>query len=369
MLNREGGTWEGGYVSVGARERKTYVIERRFKGRRFHVSTGCHDRRSALGQLDRFERNPFGYKPEGERADAGLHVTDEDVKRYITWTRKVKGNTREHAREVKRYLTHWLLDLGDVDWRHLRLPRLKEILAARKTSRGYRIAALKAFCRWLREEEGTLTSAQDVTRDLASVQAVPERMRREKVVSKTVVERVMSLVSEKARALMIVRGSTGIHGTEIRRILRGENAVLDVFATPTADGCVALARFLHKSQRWDRKRIETQQGLDALNFLLKQGFRERVINAEIKAACLKLEIEPFTLSVLRHSWGTWHVAAGVDEEAVAKGYGHQTKKTSERFYIQVAVPKRVVPPVEFHVTGPPISQDAPPPPESDSSPS
>ena len=146
VLNRDGGKWEGGYVSIGgARDTKTYVIERRFKGRRFHVSTGCHDRRSALAHLDRFERNPYGYKPEGERVEGGLHVTEDDVMRYITWTRKVKGNTREHAREVKRYLAHWLADLGDVDWKGLKLVRLKEILAQRKTSRAYRIAALKAF--------------------------------------------------------------------------------------------------------------------------------------------------------------------------------------------------------------------------------
>lgn len=370
VLNRDGGRWEGGYISVGPGGRKTYVLERRFKGRRFHVSTGCRDRRSALGQLDRFEKNPFGYKPEGERTDAGLHITDDDVIRYITWTRKVKGNTREHAREVKRYLSHWLADLGDVDWRSLKLPRLKEILAARKTSRGYRIAALKAFCRWLREEEGALTSAQDVTRDLASVQAVPERMRREKVVSKAVVEQVLARLSPTARALVIVKGGTGIHTSEIRRIIRGENAVLDVLG-PEAD-CLAVARFLHKSRRWDRKRIETQQQLEALRHLVANGFRARAVNAEIRAACVALKVEPFTLSVLRHSWGTWHVAAGVDLEAVAQGYGHQSKKTSDRFYIQVAVPRRLVPPVEFevaHATAPPTSAGAPPPPVSGSSPS
>lgn len=368
VLNRDGGTWEGGYVSLGARDRKTYVIERRFKGRRFHVSTGCHDRRSALGQLDRFERNPFGYKPEGERADAGLHIADEDVKRYIIWTRKVKGNSREHAREVKRYLAHWLLDLGDVDWRHLKLVRLKEILAERKTSRAYRIAALKAFCRWLREEEGALTSAQDVTRDLASVQAMPERMRREKKVAKAVVEQVLARLSPTARALVLVKGGTGIHTSEIRRIIRGENASLHVLEG--AD-CPAVARFLHKSRRWETKRIETQQQLDALQHLVANGFRARAVNAELYAACDALKVARFTLSVLRHSWGTWHVEAGADVEAVAKGYGHQSKKTSEKFYIQVAVPRRLLPPIEFavHATAPPTSPGAPPPPGSDSSPS
>lgn len=357
MLNRDGGPWEGGYISVGTNGRKTFIIERRVNGRRFHVSTRCHERRSALAQLDRFERNPLAYRPEGDDADAPLHITAADLQRYIVWTRERKGNTRQHAVEVKRYLGHWLEDIGAADWRHLKLPRLKQILDARKSARPNRIAAIKGFCRWLRQEEAWLTSAQDVTRDLASIQATPEKQRREKKVPKVVVEQLLAarapdgsrLLDERTWCFLVVKASTGLHHSEILRIVRGENATIEVLDERAAarSGCPAVVRFIHKNGDNVVKRIDTAGVLDALRSLQASGVTMRSVNKALKAACVDLGFEAFTAGVLRHSWGTWHVENGASIEAVAAGYGHQSKRTTERFYVQVAVPHATLPPVTF----------------------
>lgn len=351
-LNRNGGAWEGGYISLGRRDRKTFVIERRHQGVRYHISTGAHERRAALGHLDRFEKNPAAYRPDGDELDKALHITEADVIRYVAWTREVKGNTREHAREVKRYLAQWLEDLGDVDWRRLKLGALKTALAKRKTARAYRIASIKAFCAWLREEEGALTSELDVTRDLASIQAVPERQRREKKVPKDLVEKLLAVVDDRTRHFMVVKGSTGLHNSEIRRIVSGDRAVLealDAEASAANGGCAGVARFLHKSGDWDLKRIETRQALDSLLALQKTGFTARSVNAAIKAGCATLGVPSFTVSVLRHSWGTWHAAAGADMAHISEGYGHKSERTSQRFYVQVAIPPKRLEAVVFDV--------------------
>lgn len=352
MLNRKGGPWKGGYISIGARGQKTYVLERRVNTKRFHVSTRCHDERSALRHLDRFESNPLAYRPEGDESGAPLHITDVDLQRYITWSREVKGNTREHAREVNRYLTHWLEDLGAADWRALKLGQLHTALDKRKSARAYRIASLKAFFSWLREVDGRVTKEQDTTQDLASIQAVPERQRREKAVPKAVVEKLIGELTGSARHFLIVKAATGFHTSEIGRIVRGEqNAAIEQLsqAAAQATGCLAVVRFIHKNGDKVAKRIETRQLLDALLELQKTGFSARRVNDAIKAACARLELDEFTAGVLRHSWGTWHLEAGASIEAIAAGYDHKSKRTTERFYLKVGVPKAAVPAVHLDV--------------------
>jgi integrase len=357
VLNRKGGVWKGGYISLGARDRKTFIIERRVNGQRFHVSTRCHDERAALRHLDRFESNPLAYRPEGDESSAPLRITSADLQRYITWSREVKGNTREHAREVNRYLTHWLEDLGAADWRALKLGQLHTALDKRKTARAYRIASLKAFFSWLREVDGRVTKEQDTTQDLASIQAVPERQRREKAVPKAVVEKLIREIDGSARDFLIVKAATGFHTSEIGRIVRGEQgAAIEQLseAAAQATGCVAVVRFIHKNGDKVAKRIETRQLLDALLRLQQTGFSARRVNDAIKAACKVLELDAFTAGVLRHSWGTWHLDAGASIEAIAAGYDHKSKRTTERFYLKVGVPKASVPAVTFEVPEPTV---------------
>lgn len=355
-LNRKGGTWAGGYISLGARARKTYVLERKVNGQRFHVSTRTHDERAALRHLDRFESNPLVYRPVGEEGDGPLRISVDDVDRYVKWSRQEKGNTREHVREVKRYLSHWVDDLGGADWRGLKVSALKRCLDERKTARAYRIASIKAFCAWLREERGVLTSEQDATRDLASIQATPEKQRREKKVPKAVVEQLLAakvkgtdtpLLDDRTRNFLLVKAVTGFHHTEIMRIVRGQNATIEELDETAASraGCPAVVRFIHKNGDAVVKRVETQQLLDALRALEARGFTMRRVNAAIGEACRELKLEEWTAGVLRHSWGTWHVEGGATIEAVAAGYSHKSKRTTERFYVQVAVPGAALPAV------------------------
>ena len=64
MVKRE--VWEGGYRRRDSKGRDVFVIERWVGGRKFHASTRCHTRKAALKQLERFEANPAGYRPDGE---------------------------------------------------------------------------------------------------------------------------------------------------------------------------------------------------------------------------------------------------------------------------------------------------------------
>ncbi|WP_140875109.1 hypothetical protein [Myxococcus xanthus] len=62
--------WPGGYVHKQQDGQPLFIIERRVRGQRFHVSTRYHNLRLAMKQLDRFEADPLGNAPEGEATEA-----------------------------------------------------------------------------------------------------------------------------------------------------------------------------------------------------------------------------------------------------------------------------------------------------------
>lgn len=346
MLNRRGGPWEGGYISLGARGRKTYVIERRVDGVRFHISTRAHDKLSATRHLVRFESNPTAYRPMGDEHGGRLNISNELVLEYVDWQQRPrpegKQNTAKHANAQGRYLFDWMEDLGDADWRCLSLMRqLKPALAKRTGGRALRIAAIKAFFKWLRREKGLVTSAQDATLDLAVPQSSPAKLRERQVVDHGVVQAVIAeLPPGPDRDLLFVRAATGLHLTEIHRILRREHATLKQLSEEQArdTGVLAVVRFLHKKKRIVPRSIRSRKVLDALLRLETSGPVDRRANEAIKAACIKLELPVFKLKTMRHSWGTWHVERGATKAQVRDGYGHEDQRTTDDFYLDVAIP-------------------------------
>ncbi|QDE68580.1 hypothetical protein BHS09_17190 [Myxococcus xanthus] len=52
--------WPGGYFHKQQDGQPLFIIDRRVRGQRFHVSTRCHNLRLAMKQLERFEADPLG---------------------------------------------------------------------------------------------------------------------------------------------------------------------------------------------------------------------------------------------------------------------------------------------------------------------
>jgi integrase len=353
-LNRNGGTWEGGYVSVGARGQKTYVIERRVNGEKFHVSTRCHALRAALSHLDRFEKNARAYRPQGGEGDGALHITADMLLEFADWHRTARDNTAKYVSATARYLEHWLADLGGADWRQLSAHRdLKPALDARGPGeRAPRIAALKIFFKWLRREKGYVIAAQDPTLDLTVPQSSPAKLRARQVVDESRVGEVLRALAGRERDFLLAKAVTGAHATEIRRLVRGDNARLDVLerAVEYAPTVIAVARFRHKSKRVVSHPIETRQLLEALLRLQKDCPPDRAVNDAIRTVCARLGLPPFTLGKMRHSFGTWHAERGEAKQAIADGLHHLSADTTESFYIDVMVPRPALPAVTFDLS-------------------
>ena len=371
-LNRKGGTWEGGYISIGARGRKTFVIERRVNGEKFHVSTRTHERRAALSHLDRFEKNARAYRPQGEESDGALRITAEMLAEFSEWHEHERDNTRKYVSATARYLEHWLADLGGADWRQLSAHRhLKPALDDRGPGeRAPRIAALKIFFKWLRREKGLVVASQDPTLDIAVPQSSAAKLKTRQVVDYARVLDVLRALSGRERDFLLVKAVTGAHATEIRRLVRGDNARLDVLTAPVAYAptVIAVARFRHKSKRVVSHPIETRQLLEALWRLQKDCPPDRAVNDAIRDVCAKLGMPAFTLGKMRHSFGTWHAEKGVEKQAIADGLHHLSSDTTENFYIDVMVPRPALPAMTFdlpeHVSEPSaVTEPAPLPPE------
>lgn len=360
-LNRKGGSWKGGYVSLGPRRAKTYVIEKRISGQRFHVSTARSDEHSALKELDRFFTDPSTYEPAG-RAGPALRPDGVLIEEHLTWHEKVRRNSPLYVDEVGRYLADWIEQLGAADWRKLSLTRdLKPALERMKTARPHRIAALKIFMRWLRTEKGLLTSAQDPTLDLEVPQANPEKLQRQKAVARPDVQAVLTKMSGRPRDYLLVLACTGWHTRELDRVARGDLAelvLLDEAATART-GALAVVRFLHKKKRVVAHPVRTRQMLDALLRLRSElGWWRRRTHLAIRAAVAAVNAEriegelmaDFSPGVMRHSFSTWHMDAGADINDVAADLDHQSPRTTAKFYVDVAVPKAKLPALSFELS-------------------
>jgi integrase len=335
--------WEGGHIHVQKDGRPLFVIERQVGGRRFHVSTRCHSRRAALKQLERFEADPASYQPGGEEAEAALMMTDILVEEYGLWMTEEKGTTRRHANQMRNRLSDWCEDLGTTDLRTLTLrDHIAPALQRRKTCRPARIIAIKAFYAWLRKTKHLLTSAQDPTLDLPVPQARPEKWKRRKAISQAQYRGALAKLTGAYRDCLLLLGGTGMHTTELERFVRSADSEI-VDLSPAEAPAIAVLRVKHKSGKVHPYTLQFPEHRAAAVRLRARGEVPRKLNAEIKNACAAAKVEVFTAGVMRHSVATWAVELGASPQDVSEFLGHSDKRTSERFYIDVARPTRVVP--------------------------
>lgn len=353
-LNRKGGKWPGGYRSLQDDRRELFVIEKTIRGQRFHVSTRCHTWTSAMKQLERFEANPADYRPEGESAeDSALVMTDTLVEEFFTWQVDVRGNTKKHAKEMAGRLADWIEDLGGRDLRKLSLrDHIKPALERRKTSRQHRIIALKSFFAWLRKERHLMRSGDDCTLDLSVPQAVPEKRKRRKVVEWERVAKAAEKLEGAYRDCLGLLLATGWHVTELQRFVRSPDSQIVRPSTETLnkDGKPVLAVLvtLHKIGEQTRTPLIHAEQLATAERLRARGTIPRYLNTAVKDACKAAGVEPFTLGVMRHSVATWAIESGATPDQVAEFLNHRDRRTTLRFYADVAVPTVSVPTHTLH---------------------
>jgi len=357
MSRRRVPGWPG-YIHRQKNGLDLFIIERKVRGRRYHVSTGAHTLTAAKAQLERFEIDPAGYRPDGVDSER-LQLTDELVEEWEAFS-IAKGNGRVYTRDHGRKLLRWALALNGADLRKLTLRQLREGLQG-LSARKHRIIALKSFFTWLRTEKGLLTTAQDATLDLKVPQASPEKHRRRKVVPWEHVEKVLEHLRGKASAAatrqpgpydklepgadaarradcLLLLTATGWHVTELERFIRGGELLRQA-----GGDVLAVLVVRHKGGELARTPITHREHLEAAERLRASGEVPRNLQKEHVAACIVAGVPPFGLGVMRHSVATWAVEAGAAPEAVARFLGHKDKRTTERFYVDVAVPTNVIP--------------------------
>ena len=338
-LNRKGGKWPGGYVSVGDDGQQLFVIEKMLKGRRYHVSTGAHDWVQAGKQWERFSAAPDAYEPQQAgptRPEEPLYLTADLVLEYRKWMlSRINSTTTRHANEMAHRLADWTEDLAGVDLRRASLrDDLKPAVERRGTSRQHRIIAIKGLYAWLRREKGLLTSAQDPSLDLAVPQASPEKHHRRKAVPLKDVRATLAKLKGSYRDCLLLLASTGWHVSELERFVRDEEARV----APGAGAVLGVLQVRHKSGETTRTPVVDPDVLGAAKRLRKRGEVPRKLNDAIYAACDKAKVTRFSPGVMRHSVATWAIEAGQSPEQVAEFLGHKSKSTTLKFYADVAVP-------------------------------
>lgn len=352
--------WLGGYARREADGRETFIIERRVGGQRYHISTRCHSERAALKQLERFEGNPQGYEPEGERAVDPVRLDAEKIAAFAKWQVEVRGNTERHAYYVTKYLKHWLEDLGDRDLRHVTLGlHIIPSLDNRKGARAHRISAIKAFYAWLRTEKHVLTSADDCTRDLLVPQSLPAKHKKRKAVDRELVQKILlCLEHQRHRDVLLFMACTGWHRTEVERFVRDDaSELIELEPEQIArDGCIAVAKTWHKGKTWTATAIRTQQHLDAARRMKASKTFPRKFNEVLKEAAIKLGGDVvtgapfyFPLGVMRHSFATWHSKDGADTKRISVALDHKSERTTAGAYIDLSVPRSDLPAIEFEL--------------------
>ncbi len=210
------GRWDGGRTYVNKQGDTVWVLEKQVHRRLYTTRLSAGNEKDALAELALFRRDPAAYVARAQEAKAAEETTPGNapvlldlptVERFLGYL-KSQGRTERHRKNVLHYLAHWAEVLYGKDLRQLRLQDLKQALngwfdaeAGDIPAKRHRIAAIKAFCSWLREEEAVLTTAEDATLALKVPPARPEKALRDKGYSMRDVERIYAAISgwESAR--------------------------------------------------------------------------------------------------------------------------------------------------------------------------
>lgn len=336
--------WPGGYIRGGI-----FVIEKRIRSVKFHVSTHCTSLRGALKQLERFEADPRGYRPDGPDRGEPLVMTQKLIDRFYAWHEPTVTHT--WARNVRSLLIDWSNHFKGDDLRALNLIRDIKPHLAEKKQRHHRAKAIKVFFGWLRAEEGLITREQDVTLDLAIPILPPAQNTKPKAVPWKAVVAVAAHLPAHVRDVLDFLAVTGWHVAEVRRFavggtIRARNPIDE-------PEVIAVIGTVHKSGGKHFTAIVHQELLDVAERIRKRG---RIIdNGRLRKHMLRAAetagVEPFQLGSLRHSVATWLTQAGIGLADSARYLGHDSPTTTKRHYVNGEVAAIVLPSRALRIVG------------------
>jgi len=365
------GKWKGGRVKL-VDGRKVWLLEKMVSGARFSVSLAVSNEEDALAELALFRRDRDAYlarvKADREEVtaasaaggagplsdDVGPRLDADSVREFLRHLTQ-RGRTEGYRRDARTYLSQWAEVLGGRDLRTVSLLELRRTLNQWPTARKMRIITLKSFFSWLREED-RLKAAEDPTLSLKVPPAVAEKGRRAKGYSMAQVEKLyVAIGSQTVRDVLCLRAKTGMHDSEIARLASGKGE-LRVVNDPS--GIAGTARFLHKNGRIHILSLDAQ-ALAAAQRLQARGRApiRNTVRESIGYASARIGQPPIHPSELRHSFTTWATnegqvvratRGGVPLDVVASVLGHQSTRTTKKFYDGTEIPPMITVPLKLH---------------------
>jgi site-specific recombinase XerD len=355
------GKWPGGYVRHGKRG-DCYVIERWIDGRRYHVSTKCRTLRAAMKALEDFEADPPNYKPERAKQfkrTREVTITADLILEYRAWMlTRDEPATNDHTKKHVACLRDWLVFFAGRPIREVRLSEISEHLAAGDKgspfrNRAMRIQALKSFCSWLRKVRYLLERQHDPTIDLEAPRVRAAKDVRQVAIEPERIMRVLPLLPEETRDVMILRLGTGWHAMECRRfaaggVIRRTPGKFIHLMTENGPERIPLLAVLQVRQKVG---VETNTPIIYEEHLAAaERIRERksipsqsTMGRHTRDACDKAGVPRFWNWHIRHSVVSHAVESGADLEHASVFVDHFGIDTTRRHYKQIALPKKAVP--------------------------
>lgn len=345
--------WRHGFIRVDQKGRRIYVIRVQRDGKRYKVSTGAHDEKTAVAEYERWAADPGNYRPgigptDGPRS---VPLVRELVDGFLKWSgekgHKGHGNTPGHVADQRMAMEFWLKKLGGSDLRRLDLDR--DILPPLKggPQQANRRRTLKSFYSWLRSDAGLeqngfrLKVEDDPTFDVLRVpQVEPSRRRRpnNKAVPWAHLLAVRSELTGHWKDIFVVQMATGWHGTEIARFAR--NGSIESYSGAMKDAAGVLICPLHKVGGEHRTAVDAT-ALESAKAVRRYGsFSPKRYTHEVMrvAANIGGEVQPFSAGQLRHSVATNMIERGATVYEVATFLGHRSLETTKKFYATHAIP-------------------------------
>jgi integrase len=353
------GSWEGGRIARLRSGKLRYYLDRTLDGERTIRALDVSDLEGARGELALYNRDPAGYlRGIRQEPDGAVRIDADRIEAFGAHL-KAGGRSLRYRQNVHLYLAGWMAALAERDLRRTTLADLHAALDAAKTARKHRVIALKSLAGWLRET-GILARADDPTLDLRVPASRPERAVRAKGYGLEHVAAVYSRIApQDVRDVLRVRCATGCHETELARIIAGQSEIREV-GDPC--GIAATVRFTHKSGRVHVQSIDAPT-LAALRRLIARGLAldNKRQHREIAKACALAGVAMLRPGELRHSFVSWRGVAklvsptggGLALHEVAEAIGHQSARTTQRYYDGLAVPPMVVIPLVLAHVGDP----------------
>lgn len=250
--------WKYGFVRVGQKGRRTFIIRVQRDGKRPKISTGAHDEKTALEEYERWLQDPDGYRPRalgptGSPGKKPVDLTRELVDEFLAWSAKKghrgNGNSVGHIANQRIAMDFWIEHLAGRDLRRLNLQN--DILPPLKNQpqQANRRRTLRSFYSWLRSEDGDsrLKLVDDPTfKALKVPKADPKRRKKaNKAVPWEHLVKVRDALEGHWRATFIVQMATGWHGTELARFAK--EGSIEKYTGPMNTAVAVLIGPQHKS--------------------------------------------------------------------------------------------------------------------------